>query len=326
MLALRVAAFALIATFVAVPVRGFLPQAKLDGASNDALFGDDLLRQVVERMGQDLAEAAADAYLDIPSPQRQQLRGYSPSALALGALKVKQLEAEAEAEEAAEAAAEEEAAEEAEAAAEEAEARRFLSAGGGGPLGQVGPRGGHPMTRDREYLQHSSLWGGHQYGHATGGGPVPGKMRLKPTGVGSGRPDSKSDAVLPAYCNPPNPCPIGYTESDGCLETFENTASFSRDFQANQDCMCDSEHMFKCPGSRDDGSGDSSSAAAAAAGAAMVGGGSGGAGDDAIGSGGMVEQHKTLVAKKFHVKKDSNPFLRGEKLPVAAKKGINVGY
>ena len=34
---------------------------------------------------------------------------------------------------------------------------------------------------------------------------------------------------------------------DGCLEQFENTAAFSRDFQAAQDCMCDQEHMFKCP-------------------------------------------------------------------------------
>ncbi|XP_071454949.1 neuroendocrine protein 7B2 [Hetaerina americana] len=325
MLALRVATAALaLVTFASVPVRGFLPQAKLDGTSGESLFGDDLLRQVVERMGQDLAEAAADAYLDIPSQQRQQLRGYSPSALALGSLKVKQLEAEAEAEEAAEAAAEEEAAEEAEAAAEEAEARRFLSAGGGGPLGQVGPRGGHPMTRDREYLQHSSLWGGRQYPHgAASGGPIPGKMRLKPAGVGGGRPDSKSDAVLPAYCNPPNPCPIGYTESDGCLETFENTASFSRDFQANQDCMCDSEHMFKCPGSRDDGGGDVTASAAAGMVAA---GATGGGSEEGMASGDMVEQHKSLVAKKFHVKKDGNPFLRGEKLPVAAKKGINVGY
>ncbi|KAH9380601.1 hypothetical protein HPB48_018798 [Haemaphysalis longicornis] len=35
---------------------------------------------------------------------------------------------------------------------------------------------------------------------------------------------------------------------DGCLEEFENTAAFSRDYQAAQDCMCDSEHMFDCPG------------------------------------------------------------------------------
>ena len=40
-----------------------------------------------------------------------------------------------------------------------------------------------------------------------------------------------SGAVLPAYCDPPNPCPIGYTAKDGCisLEEFENTSEFSRE-------------------------------------------------------------------------------------------------
>jgi hypothetical protein len=59
--------------------------------------------------------------------------------------------------------------------------------------------------------------------------------------------EAKTDAALPAYCNPPNPCPVGYSAEDGCLEQFENTAGFSRQFQASQDCMCDSEHMFDCP-------------------------------------------------------------------------------
>lgn len=34
--------------------------------------------------------------------------------------------------------------------------------------------------------------------------------------------------------------------ANNCLENFENTAAFSRDFQASQDCMCDSEHMLDC--------------------------------------------------------------------------------
>lgn len=33
---------------------------------------------------------------------------------------------------------------------------------------------------------------------------------------------------------------------NNCLETFENTAAFSRDFQGAQDCMCDTEHMMDC--------------------------------------------------------------------------------
>ena len=40
-----------------------------------------------------------------------------------------------------------------------------------------------------------------------------------------------SYSMLPAYCDPPNPCPIGYTEADGCIEDFENTSDFSRQYQ-----------------------------------------------------------------------------------------------
>lgn len=36
-------------------------------------------------------------------------------------------------------------------------------------------------------------------------------------------------------------------EEQGCTLEFENTAAFSRHYQAQQDCMCDSEHMFDCP-------------------------------------------------------------------------------
>ena len=39
--------------------------------------------------------------------------------------------------------------------------------------------------------------------------------------------------MLPAYCDPPNPCPIGYTAEDGCIEMFENKADFSRKYQVN---------------------------------------------------------------------------------------------
>ena len=53
--------------------------------------------------------------------------------------------------------------------------------------------------------------------------------------------------MLPSYCDPPNPCPIGYTTADGCLEDFENSSEFSRRYQATQKCICDSEHMFDCP-------------------------------------------------------------------------------
>lgn len=74
-------------------------------------------------------------------------------------------------------------------------------------------------------------------------------QRLRPDGSIENMQIVKSDGALPAYCSPPNPCPTGYTAEDGCLEDFENTAKFSRDYQSAQECICDSEHMFNCPGS-----------------------------------------------------------------------------
>ena len=81
-----------------------------------------------------------------------------------------------------------------------------------------------------------------------------------------------ANSMLPAYCDPPNPCPLGYTAADGCIEDFENTSEFSRRYQvisiiifkhpfaividgkcaldflkATQKCICDTEHMFDCP-------------------------------------------------------------------------------
>lgn len=50
----------------------------------------------------------------------------------------------------------------------------------------------HPSLRDQEYLQHSSLWG-HQY--VTGGTDEIAQHHLKF--------QPKTDATLPAYCNPP---------------------------------------------------------------------------------------------------------------------------
>lgn len=98
----------------------------------------------------------------------------------------------------------------------------------------------NPSLRDSEYLQHSPLFG-HQY--VDGGSAEVGLHHFNT--------QPKTDATLPAYCNPPNPCPVGYTEEQGCTEVFENTAAFSRDYQASQECMCDGEHMFDCSGPKD---------------------------------------------------------------------------
>lgn len=99
-------------------------------------------------------------------------------------------------------------------------------------------------------------------------------------------------------------------EEHGCQMDFENTASFSRDYQSAQECMCDGEHMFDCPGQEpnDDHQMDSDLETFLASRQFNP------------------QEHKNLVAKKFHNKKRANPFLEGEKLPIAAKKGINVNF
>ncbi|XP_023024829.1 secretogranin_V domain-containing protein 7B2 [Leptinotarsa decemlineata] len=147
----------------------------------------------------------------------------------------------------------------------------------------------HPSIRDQEYLQHSSIWG-KQF---ISGGAGEGNQLLRPEGM-QNKQEVKTDSTLPAYCNPPNPCPVGYTEEQGCIEEFENSASFSRRYQASQDCMCDTEHMFDCPNSNNIDDDDNM---------------------DMIDNFGF---NALMKSKKI------NPFLTGEKLPVAAKKGNNV--
>merc|ERR1712126_446567 len=95
-------------------------------------------------------------------------------------------------------------------------------------------------------------------------------------------------SMLPAYCDPPNPCPLGYTAQDGCIEDFENNSEFSQKYQASQNCMCDTEHMFACPQPKQQNGGLSF-----------------------LGGFPSAEEVK-------------NPFLAGAKLSIAAKKGM--GY
>ncbi|XP_072478973.1 neuroendocrine protein 7B2 isoform X4 [Notamacropus eugenii] len=45
------------------------------------------------------------------------------------------------------------------------------------------------------------------------------------------------------YPDPPNPCPIGKTVDDGCLENSPDTAEFSREFQLHQH-LFDPEHDY----------------------------------------------------------------------------------
>ncbi|CAG0879363.1 unnamed protein product [Darwinula stevensoni] len=164
---------------------------------------------------------------------------------------------------------------------------------------------GNPMTRDREYLEHSPLWG-HQY--------MQGEASRLFTSIHGFLLSTEEKS------------------EDGCLEVFENTAGFSREYQAAQECLCDSEHMFSCPESSNGNSLDDEEL------------------DRLLRDYHIEGQHKSLVAKKFHVKKDHkvkrsynemeniakelgklhsssitrNPFLEGPKLPVLAKKGTKL--
>jgi hypothetical protein len=146
------------------------------------------------------------------------------------------------------------------------------------------------------------------------GGAGEGDQQLRPEDDFEHRQQVKSDNVLPAYCEPPNPCPVGFSGADGCLEEFENSAEFSRNYQAQQQCDCDREHMFNCP-SKENNEYENEL-------------------DDMVKNG----LHKTMMAKKFHEKRDAfeeprrkkrssgfahfkpNPYLQGEPLHSVSKK------
>lgn len=95
-----------------------------------------------------------------------------------------------------------------------------------------------------EYIDHPLALVGHQYMQ---GGAGEGKQLLGPDGTFENVQVIKTDHAVPSYCDPPNPCPLGFTSEDGCLENFVNSASFSREYQAKQQCSCDNEHsLFNC--------------------------------------------------------------------------------
>uniref|UniRef100_A0A1I7XV92 Neuroendocrine protein 7B2 n=1 Tax=Heterorhabditis bacteriophora TaxID=37862 RepID=A0A1I7XV92_HETBA len=151
------------------------------------------------------------------------------------------------------------------------------------------------------------------------GGAGEGEQKLREEGGFQQRQEVKSDNVLPAYCEPPNPCPNGYTMADGCIEKFENSAEFSRNYQAHQRCICDQEHMFNCAEKE-----------ASDVGASL---------QQLLDANGL---HRNMIAKKFHEKRSSdeltprrkrsvsimddshnyivNPYLQGEPLKTMSKK------
>lgn len=66
---------------------------------------------------------------------------------------------------------------------------------------------------------------------------------MQPDGAIDNKEEVKSDEDLPAYCDPPNPCPIGVVSDDCDPRSYEIfTAQYSKDYQEQQNCMCDDDH------------------------------------------------------------------------------------
>jgi len=166
------------------------------------------------------------------------------------------------------------------------------------------------IARDAEVFKQGPFGFGPKY---ITGGAGEGDQQLRPEDSFEQRQEVKSDNVLPAYCEPPNPCPVGYTEADGCLEEFENSADFSRNYQSQQQCLCDHEHMFNCP-TKDNNEYENEL-------------------NEILAKNGA---HKGMIAKKFHEKRSideeprrkkrsagffkPNPYLKGEPLRSVSKK------
>lgn len=68
----------------------------------------------------------------------------------------------------------------------------------------------NPSIRDQEYLQHSSLWSHQRLNNNNNNNEENDGHRIQAAGL-KGIKYEKSETNLPAYCTPPNPCPIGYT-------------------------------------------------------------------------------------------------------------------
>jgi len=68
----------------------------------------------------------------------------------------------------------------------------------------------NPSIRDQEYLQHSTLWS-HRFNNNNNNNNDKSNDRHKILSNLKGIKDEKTENPLPAYCTPPNPCPVGYT-------------------------------------------------------------------------------------------------------------------
>lgn len=107
--------------------------------------------------------------------------------------------------------------------------------------------------RDEEHMLEGSL--GVQHPQFTSGGAGEGDQRLKPNGSIKNKNEVKSDAGLPFYCHPPNPCPKGLDpEKHNCdanaRDVDKDQMEYIQKEMVDGKCTCDTDHMFTCPQSQ----------------------------------------------------------------------------
>ncbi|XP_008283161.1 neuroendocrine protein 7B2 [Stegastes partitus] len=107
-------------------------------------------------------------------------------------------------------------------------------------LGIARPRVEYPAHQATNIVGPQSIQGGAHEGlqHLGPYGNIP---NIVAELTGDNVPKDLSDDH--GYPDPPNPCPLGKTAADGCLENAPDTAEFSREFQKHQH-LFDPEHDY----------------------------------------------------------------------------------
>uniref|UniRef100_A0A669F0S7 Neuroendocrine protein 7B2 n=1 Tax=Oreochromis niloticus TaxID=8128 RepID=A0A669F0S7_ORENI len=107
-------------------------------------------------------------------------------------------------------------------------------------LGIARPRVEYPAHQATNIVGPQSIQGGAHEGlqHLGPYGNIP---NIVAELTGDNVPKDFSDDH--SYPDPPNPCPLGKTAADGCLENAPDTAEFSREFQKHQH-LFDPEHDY----------------------------------------------------------------------------------
>ncbi|KAM4712982.1 neuroendocrine protein 7B2 isoform 1-T1 [Anableps anableps] len=111
-------------------------------------------------------------------------------------------------------------------------------------LGIARPRVEYPAHQATNIVGPQSIQGGAHEGlqHLGPYGNIP---NIVAELTGDNVPKDFSDDH--SYPDPPNPCPLGKSAADGCLENAPDTAEFSREFQKHQH-LFDPEHDYPALG------------------------------------------------------------------------------